>query len=251
MPASVLPCWRARVIGCWYAVHSTSSARPSIGLGYNVASGLSLGTSASLEDRVKERLTGAAILVALVVVIVPELLRGERSAPAPLAAVRDGAPPLQSFTIELGSAPRSATAAGTTETAEPALTGSAAGAPAPAATPAAAPTPAPISTPASPAAPSKAEPAAAPAAPRPPAAAIRAAAASGWVVQLGSFTRRENATRLVQQAAGKGLRLSVAGPDARGLFRVRSAVQADRSAATALQARLKAAGFNGVISASQ
>ena len=71
------------------------------------------------------------------------------------------------------------------------------------------------------------------------------------MVQLGSFARRENASRLVKQAAGKGVHLFIAGPDGRGLFRVRSAPQPDRRAAAALQVKLKAQGYAGVISASQ
>jgi DedD protein len=52
---------------------------------------------------VKERLTGAIILVALIVLLVPELLSGpSRSAPAPQAAATSAEePPLRSYTIDL------------------------------------------------------------------------------------------------------------------------------------------------------
>jgi cell division septation protein DedD len=195
-----------------------------------------------LEDRVRERLTGAAILVTLVVLLVPELFRGERGVPLVVRAAPDGAPPLRSYTIELGAAPQgnsvqSATVQGATAApkveapvVEPDVSASAAVAPASAA-------------------------GSAPVVASEPRVAVKPAVAdaagSGWIVQLGSFSKRENASRLVQQAAKKGMRLSVAGPDSRGLFRVRSAPQADRGAAVALQARLRTQGFAGVVSASQ
>jgi DedD protein len=52
---------------------------------------------------VKERLTGAIILVVLIVLLVPELLSGpSRSAPAPQAAATSSEePPLRSYTINL------------------------------------------------------------------------------------------------------------------------------------------------------
>jgi cell division septation protein DedD len=52
---------------------------------------------------VKERLTGAIILVVLIVLLVPELLSGpSKSAPAPQAAVTSAEePPLRSYTINL------------------------------------------------------------------------------------------------------------------------------------------------------
>jgi cell division septation protein DedD len=81
-----------------------------------------------------------------------------------------------------------------------------------------------------------------------PANAVRA----GWVVQLGTFTRRENAERMAREAAKKGLRLVVAGPDDRGLFRVRStSIFQDRQSAAALQERLKALGYPGMVNTSQ
>jgi DedD protein len=51
---------------------------------------------------VKERLTGAIILVVLIVLLVPELLSGpSRSAPAPQAVTSSEEPPLRSYTINL------------------------------------------------------------------------------------------------------------------------------------------------------
>jgi cell division protein FtsN len=191
-----------------------------------------LGYTELLEERAKERLTGAAIVVALVVLLVPEIFRGDRASnTATATAVADG-PPLRSLTIELDKS-------GTVQ--------------APAASPV--PVPATVPQPATQSLPPvavEAPPAATPvatAAPSPPPTVDSPAA--GWVVQVGSFAKRENAERMVQQAAKRGARLVVAGPDGRGLYRVRTAPQADRRAAAELQAQLKAQGFAGVISASQ
>jgi len=56
-----------------------------------------------VDSLVKERLTGAIILVGLIVLLVPEVLTGPvRSAPAPQgAAPAAGEPPLRSYTIDL------------------------------------------------------------------------------------------------------------------------------------------------------
>ncbi len=173
-----------------------------------------------VEDRVKERLTGAAILVALVVLLVPEIFGGPgRPAAAPVTRAAEGTP-LRSYTIELepGAAPAPASQS-LSAAVSPAL-------PTPPILPAVQPAPAPASAPA-------------------------AGKAGGWVVQLGSFSRRENAEKMVQSAAGKGLELTIAGPDARGLHRVRTAPVAERQRAAALQAELAAQGYSGVINASQ
>lgn len=184
-----------------------------------------------LEDRVKTRLTGAAILVALVVLLVPELFRGER----PDGAAAGGQPvdgaPLRSYTINLDAAVTQPPIGIEPETAAP---------------------------PAS----AKTEPAMPPVASTAPAAnaigsattdtAPANAVRAGWVVQLGTFTRRENAERMARDAAKKGLRLVVAGPDDRGLFRVRStSIFQDRQSAAALQERLKALGYPGMVNTSQ
>jgi cell division septation protein DedD len=60
---------------------------------------------------VKERLTGAIILVVLIVLLVPELLSGpSRPAPAPQAAATSEEPPLRSYTINLADDSHSASA---------------------------------------------------------------------------------------------------------------------------------------------
>lgn len=183
-----------------------------------------------MEDRVKERLTGAAILVALVVLVVPEMFGGRAAPVAVSAATRasEDAAPLRSYTIELDPA-RGSALPGTV-----ALSAAVR-----------------IDTPSPPPA-TAIEPVAPPpalsVAPPTPASARNA---GGWVVQLGSFSRRENAEKMVQSAAGKGITLAIAGPDARGLYRVRTEPLADRQRAAALQTQLKAQGYVGVINASQ
>ena len=70
---------------------------------------------------------------------------------------------------------------------------------------------------------------------------------SGWTVQLGSFSRREFADRMVKDAAAKGFTVEVAGPDDRGLYRVRSPPRADRAAALALKQKMQASGYQPIV----
>jgi uncharacterized membrane protein required for colicin V production/cell division septation protein DedD len=179
----------------------------------------------------KERLTGAIILVALIVLLVPELLTGPiRSAPRAMASAA-GEPPLRSYTITLGDEAHS-------KPAEPQ-----------GASAAVSPAPVPLPTPAAPSkddtvvagtppAPDTAAVVAAAPVPTPPAATTRSKRASGprretrsfgarshrdgrrVAGQLGSFASRSNAERLAQQLKGRaGQRL--AGQQRRHLYRVR------------------------------
>jgi cell division septation protein DedD len=204
---------------------------------------------------VKERLTGAAILVALIVLLVPELLRGPVRPVAPPVAASDEAPPLRSYTIKLGE---DAHAHGASS---PAANGPQQPAPLPASidtTPAPAETaPAPAAEPA-PAKPAPAKPAAVPApvehatavqpAP-PPAPATEAAVSSGaYLVQLGSFASRDNADRLAKQVRSQGFAVSVArGTSGRHLYKVLVGPAHDHAAAVQLEAKLHAAGHTGSI----
>jgi len=200
---------------------------------------------------VKERLTGAIILVALIVLLVPEVLTGPiRSAPRAVAVTPSGeGAPLRSYTINLSDEahPRNAAA------------GSAAPVP---------PVPleaAPASAPPVEAAPRETRPAAAPqgapppepSAP-PPAKRVTTPATSGpasgeggpggWVVQLGSFAQHANAERLARQVRARGFKVSVSQESSgRRLYRVRVGPGQDRAAATQLAAQLHAAGHSGAI----
>lgn len=209
----------------------------------------------------KERLTGAIILVALIVLLVPELLTGPvRSAPrAAVVAPSPEEPPLRSYTINLSDdAHTRSTALPASGPEPPAPLAS----PAPAATPAVPSTRAPqISSPpeARTASTAKSSPhpsAAAPplqgksvAAGRTSAAPIPGASAAGaWVVQLGSFASRANAEHLAQEVRARGFPVSVSqGASGRRLYRVRVGPVHDRAAASELAGKLRIAGHSGSV----
>jgi len=204
----------------------------------------------------KQRLTGAVILVALFVLLAPELLNGPGNSKAPEGAVTDEG--MRRYTIDLdASAPPVQPDHPTVETpvtlppvtdpraqpgeeAAPAVdtpTPEAVPAPKPAA-PAATPTPR-VETP-KPVAPA---PASTPARPAP------TAEKGTFVVQLGSFREKENADRLVRDMTAKGFTAFVAPITSGGreLYRVRVGPTRDRPAAEALAAQLKRVGQSGSI----
>jgi DedD protein len=185
-----------------------------------------------LEDRIKHRLTGAAILVVLVVLVVPEMYHGQRNdAPRRASGTWPSVPPSMPTQSSDGtSAPGPASSANPPISATPAP---------PAVT---APPPA---MEAQPSAPVSASTTGAQGKPTPP------AAATNWTVQLGSFSQPQNAHRLMQQLSSKGVKPLLVGPDNHGFYRVRTAVQPTRAAAAALQQRLALQGFRGVISTTQ
>jgi DedD protein len=187
-----------------------------------------------MENRLKERLTGAAILVALIVLVVPELFHGQReAAPGGAHGAPDG-PAVRSYVIDLKE---SAAHDASPPEAQPAAPAS------PAATPPATPPAALAAAASAPGADSRA-PAGAPALAAPLPAAL---AAAGWSVQLGLFAQRENAQRLLQAAQSKGFAVSISSADANGPYRVHVAGLADRAAAESVRARLRAQGFAAAI----
>jgi cell division septation protein DedD len=196
-----------------------------------------------LEQQAKERLTGGVILVVLLVLLVPELLTGPRPVLPPVPAQPDQAP-MRSYTMELGESPhpnRGPVAASTTvpPAADPVAVSSApvhdTPPPAVATAPASAP-----SAPAPRASSTSAAPAHAPAAPP-------AHVAGAWTVQLGTFSRRENAARLVSGLKSHGFSAAISEATKNGhtLFRVRVGTERDRTGAQRLLGRLKAAGEKG------
>jgi cell division septation protein DedD len=205
-----------------------------------------------MEQRLKERLTGAAILVAVIVLIVPELFHGHLAERAGKSANSSEGPPMRSYLIDLGashSAPLQlgaasarGLAASPAVSAAPGAASEAAGAPI-----APAPTPAPLAS----SAPVASAQSALPASGHPPAKApassrsggTRAKAAVDWSVQLGLYAKRANAEHMVHVAHTKGFPASVTAPDAKGRYRVRVAGLTTRSAALTLAARLRAAGL--------
>jgi len=214
-----------------------------------------------MENRLKERLTGAAILVALIVLVVPEMFHGPgrtaapagsvtaapaRFAAAPAAPAARGAagasgasvasgasavagdaaaadtPPLQSYTIDLSPAGTPAAAAVAVHPAAAAAAAAAAHAAASA-----------HGAVAVSAAARRTRPA--------------AAAPTGWGVQLGLFARRENAQRLTRTARAKGFSVRMSSTGSKGLQRVWIAGLADRSAAEQMLRKLHAAGLPAAV----
>lgn len=211
-----------------------------------------------MDMRAKQRLTGAVILVALFVLLVPELLTGPGSsgAPADTPPAEEG---LREYTIDLGDTRSARTEPATpppsavnlppveSPSAEP---GSGLAVPGEEAAPAreVSPPPPPATNPMSAPAPApRAEPAREPPAqPRTP--AVRAEPGT-FVVQLGSFGSRENADRLVRDMKAKGFAAFIAPITSNGreLYRVRVGPTRDRASAESLAADLKRVGQSGAI----
>jgi DedD protein len=215
-----------------------------------------------MESRAKQRLTGAIILVALFVLLVPELLTGPRDTHP------DTKPPgdegLRSYTIELDAqraasnpmAPAAEPAVALPPVSAPANAGTGRAVPGEAA--ARAPATGPAQSATNPVAPSSrpsnviTEPAASPT-PSPAAPPARPepvpAKAGSFVVQLGTFGKRENADRLVRDMSAKGFAAFVVPTTSNGheLYRVRVGPTRDRASAEALAAELKRAGQSGSI----
>lgn len=210
-----------------------------------------------METRIKERLAGAIALVAIVVIVVPELLTGPRPPPAgPASAL---APvPTRTVVIDLTKNERGAIARSAPPPAQPDAAAATAATPAAStaaadagnASPVAAdPTVAPGPAPAPPVAPAPAAAAASP-----PAAAVTAPrplahGAPAWVVQLGSFASRENAEHLAGALRRKGYSAFVAEFHGSGrvLFRVRVGPEQDRARADTIAARLAHDGHRGSV----
>lgn len=212
-----------------------------------------------MEGPVKERLTGALILVALLVIVVPEMLSGpgeERAARTAQSA--EAGPPLRTYSLQLDSASNARSQDQSTLSPKGVVEAPAVAEPAPKTPDPAGPPAAPMSAAAT-AAPADASPAVAPkpavaeqkpkpvvAAPKPaPGASTAHAEPSGqWWAQLGSFASRDNAERLTRdlRAAGYSVNLARVTAGGKELYRVRAGPEPTREAAAGLQARLAAAG---------
>jgi DedD protein len=213
-----------------------------------------------MDRRVKERLIGASILVALIVLVVPELLSGPKSAvpSATLSTIFPANAPEPTRNVTLDLATSKAPANSEVEPAE--TQGSAASAVSAAkggeASPAA---PAPAPTEGSPSAGSSstaAPPTAAPLTASPATAAPRTlkpvetaaqspiSARANWAVQLGSFASRANADNLSRQLKGQGFSVYVlpGGSSTSVRYRVRVGPLADRDSAERMAAKLKSIG---------
>ena len=195
-----------------------------------------------MQDHLKERLTGAAILVLVVVLLVPEMFRGRPAVSVEHSADTPDGLPLRTYTIDLRDTPAAQPPAVTTLPVTVAERASReALAPAPVLTAATAPTTGTgRAPPAVPASASRLPPVSTP-------AGHASGANAGWTVQVGSFTRRDFAERMVKQVRAKGFAVEAAGPDDRGLYRVRSAPNPERSAALALKQKMQARGLKPII----
>lgn len=223
-----------------------------------------------MEESLKARLIGAVVLVALAVLLIPELLSG-RKADEPAAGEGAGPRGTRTFTIELGQAPGQATRSPTTTSAPvpsappanslPAPPVTDPGSEAPAGQPvetvaaAAEPEPAPAPAAATAATPAQSAPpdvetapdAAPRSEPKPPPAL--GAPSGAWAVQVGAFGSADTARKLVQDLSGAGYRAFVS-PVNRGgktLYRVRVGPAGDRAGAEQLVPRLKARGLPATI----
>jgi cell division septation protein DedD len=240
-----------------------------------------------MDSKGKQRLTGAIIVVALFVLLVPELLTGPKDGPgtapseegmrkytididAPTSSVQpvsppEGAPAMSLPPVVEASQPDAQVRAEPGEAAQAAVVATT---PAPAPTPAAKPEPRPTSEPVAPKPASTV--AATPPAPRPEPAKVESprvdaqnvqapkvevprptsAASGSFAVQLGSFVSKENADRLVKEMTAKGFNAFVAPPiksGGRDLYRVRVGPTRDRAASEALAVQLRRIGQSGSV----
>lgn len=202
-----------------------------------------------MDSRAKQRLTGAVILVALFVLLVPELLTGPGKDAAPPGATDEAG--MRRYDIQLDAPMGSAQPVSTPQPApEVALP--------PVAEKPVAETPKPEAVRAQPGEVAQVE---APATNPVPAASAPAPAAKpapvtpenlpegAFAVQLGSFGDKGNADRLVREMTAKGFNAFVAPikSDNRMLYRVRVGPARDRASAEALAAQLKRMGQTGSI----
>jgi len=217
-----------------------------------------------MDQGLKERLVGAAVLVAIGVWLIPWVLDGpenptENSTSSLQLPAAEEPVPMRTQTLRIG-APAEEPAA--TPQPEPSAAVTAAAEPTPAAAPAPAADDAPVVAAATPA-PEPAAVAPAPAAPAPRPAATPAptprstappatpapAAKGDWVVQLGSFGAEDNARKLAQRADQFGYKASVSSTRANGrtLYRVRVGPYETRRSADAAASALAAHGLKGQV----
>jgi DedD protein len=200
-----------------------------------------------MEVRVRERLIGALVLVAIVVLFVPAILKGRDPAPAALpesaptrrveVPIGNSAPaPEEQILVPEPTQPDSAPA---TPVPPPPDSKPEAGAPASARS---------AKPPAPPPEERRADsepPARTPASPTPAAGAP----ASAWAVQLGAFSSRSKAEQLVSELRKRRYAAFVLEYRASGqvLYRVRVGPEQDRNRAEEIAARLAKDGFQTVV----
>ena len=195
-----------------------------------------------MDTALRNRLTGAVILVLLAVLLLPELLTGAGGTatrtPSTAGATPEGGAPLQTLQIDL-----SGTARGPAGSAPPppeVMDGQAEGLDVdPAAPPPVVRLPVPEAITTAP--PTAVPPAAAPPTAAPPTAVSVDPTATRFYVQVGTFATRERAVIAQKDLARRGFKVTIneTTSGARRLHRVRVGPVADRAAAVALEARLR------------
>ena len=195
-----------------------------------------------MDTALRNRLTGAVILVLLAVLLLPELLTGAGGTttrtPSTAGATPEGGAPLQTLQIDL-----SGTARGPAGSAPPppeVMDDQAEGLDVdPAAPPPVVRLPVPEAITTAP--PTTAPPAAVPPAATPPTAAPVDPPATRVYVQVGTFATRERAETAQKDLARRGFKVIIneTTSGVRRLHRVRVGPVADRAAAVALEARLR------------
>jgi DedD protein len=187
-----------------------------------------------VEASVKERLTGAVIFVAAVIVIVPEMFSGPEPKSTAVASAQpaEAGPPLRTFSMTLNDSGESRAApvaiAPPVQPVEP-----------PTASQPAAAQPPPVA----------AEPVIAAKTDLPAPDAGVPAGEDSWWLRVGIFGVRDNAERLAKRLRADGIAVEldkqvIGGKD---MYRVRAGPVRDRAAALALQARLKASGDDSLL----
>jgi DedD protein len=205
-----------------------------------------------VDDRLKRRLIGAAVLASLAVIFVPMLIEDE---PVPDGAPAGTVPPREGLTFRSQvlkdeiAVPTDAPppAAGAEPQAEPPadapqeLTQEPPLEPAPEATAAPAPPPLPPAEPAPPPEKPKAPPApVAKATPPPKPPAAPAPRITTWIVQVGNFSTRDKADAVARQLRGKGLEVFIEPIGTPPVFRVAVGPESERKRAEALIPRVEA-----------
>jgi DedD protein len=215
-----------------------------------------------MDQGLKERLVGAAVLVAIAVWLIPWVLDGPENpvetGPASLQLPASQEPvPMRTQTLKLGEPPAAAQPADTTteKTEAPAETVVAAATPEPAAAASvsAPPPAAPTAAVSPPAATTQAPKPANTEIPRKPAATPPTAAASpskgDWTVQLGVFGDENNARRLVERASTFGYKAGLTPYKVNGktMYRVRVGAYGSKGQAEATASALSAHGITGKV----
>jgi DedD protein len=213
-----------------------------------------------MDQGLKERLVGAAVLVAIAVWLIPWVLDGPEknpieTGPASLQLPAAQEPvPMRTQTLKLGEPPAAAqpAAPATESTDAPAETVVAAATPEltqPASTTAPASVATLPTTAATTLKPAAAETPRKPVAPPPPAAAVTSAAKGDWAVQLGSFGDEGNARRLAERASTFGYKANVASYKANGktMYRVRVGAYGAKAQADATASALSAHGLTAKV----